>query len=331
MKAQQVRHWLYLGTCVAVATSMVLILSTLDARGKLIGYFMFGCFGEEGERFNSVEELMAADDAYLSYRDADGQCVNVEITLETVDKILRGIDEWINDIATPSPASSQFGRITAEVWNSYFAKVRECWNAKAKESGLTLYNQEDNPHSLELYDPTKHHNVPANEISHAGGFYSATTNTIYIKPATILNASIGMTGKPKNFYDSLVYVMIHEAVHAKRTKDSEREDNPEVEEREVQKIAYDFYKKIFGKEPPYSYNDLSDEEIHELEVQRETLNKERRALSKCMEDPPLAGCGFPPSRLYQIDMLLKEINRQLIYIPENKNYDPKKHKLEPCA
>ena len=77
------------------------------------------------------------------------------------------------------------------------------------------YNEENNKYDLVLYEPAKHDDVPPDKINHAGGGYGPSTNTVYIHVDNIKKSALS----GKNFYDALVYVMIHEAIHAKRTKD----------------------------------------------------------------------------------------------------------------
>lgn len=126
----------------------------------------------------------------------------------------------------------------------------------------------------------------------------------------------------------LVYVMIHEAIHAQRYSTGDNLRNPEEEERKVQKLAYDTYKAIYNKEPPYSY--LSDSEVLELKKQRKQIEEFRTRMVTCLEEYGGQGCGFFPYMLAELDWKIHRIDRQLTGTPENSEYDYMKDKIDPC-
>lgn len=313
---------------------VMLLLTTAEARwNKVQGFFYFACF-EEGEYYDSIQELLESENDYLSYRDEEGHCYNINFTAETSEKLFRGIQRLFDDLSSPRPlnAINTFEYITVDTWNAYLAEVRECWNSKADAAGISQYNDENNDYKLVVYDPDEHtSNDLRRKIANAGGVYSRKDNTVYIHPGNIKRASIHGQ-PPKNFYDILVYVLIHEAIHAKRLGGDPSKLKPtrEAEERHVQQLAYDFYKEIFGKEPPYAYIDLSAEEIETLEQERLKLEKQYTDLWENLDNLNNTDLVAAWLRLQYIENRINEITSQLYDTPSNDDYDRITHKLEPC-
>ncbi|MXX94839.1 MAG: hypothetical protein F4039_06005 [Gammaproteobacteria bacterium] len=331
----RIRPYFAVPVVLSLISATVLLSVGAPQTGKFLGYFSFGCF-DEGEYYDTYEELLESQNDYLSYRDDKGKCHDIPITSETADKIVRGVKKLLRglDSMRPLTAINRFEKIPPEAWNVYLAEVRKCWNAVAKEADQTQYNDESNDYDLVIFEREKHNKLdtPERNLTQGGGFYHKDTHTVYIHVNNIKRAAMY---RDKNFYDVLVYVLIHEAIHAKRLneKPSKVAETPDEEERIVQQLAYDFYKDIYGKEPPYTYLQLSEDEINNLKQQMQKLMQDYDDLFEYFENIPDSLVSLKFATYFQLKLILSQIesiHSQLTDVPENPKYNPRRDKITPC-
>lgn len=236
-----------------------------DSEGPVMGYEDLNCEGD-GVRFESLVVMLQSNDpVYWSWHieGSKRKCKNVEME-EMVVTGTRLPTVSFSSASFSGSATSSFTRHVLhsltrwsdEAWVNAMNDAQACWRRKARDADVKFLDQEFTVNvnwelwgqGETIYDPS-----------------DMSFQSIEINPDVI---GAEASRFKHYFYTDLVYTLIHESIHAERLVEGTYYTHPEhgyfdqvYDEREVQKLAYQRYWDIYGKQPPFKY--MSDREFNQ--------------------------------------------------------------------
>ena len=235
----------------------------------VIGYQELDCQGESQE-FESETLLQKGTELYWSWHPVDDpeSCSNLEME-EIVVYGQKIPDVFFTPLIVPSVLSSiDFNEWSKRRWNKAIRETQNCWRKKAREAGVSFHKKK---FKIEVDWSLQSQGLTVRREKADGSW---VLDGIFINPRVI-----GEEASVHNhwFYTDFVYTIIHETIHAERLITEEFIDHVILEERKVQELAFDRYKDIYGKQPPFSYKLKTDLEQELEDSDFRSLRTEYRA------------------------------------------------------